>query len=157
MADVIEIVLELLDRVLIALAVRIIHLGPPSDPRFNQVPKMIKRNRLLITFSTLGPFSAWADQTKIPFKDVPKLWELIEAKFPQPTSNRCNTGIIFTRVNVFILFAGTQTHGAEFENVETSSFPTNSSLRKKYGTALLDPDHHRNQCQKRSAKDQRHR
>src|SRR6266550_2659878 len=156
MADVVEIVLELLDRVLVALAVRIIHLSPPGDSRFNQVPKMIKWNRLLIALGALGPFGAWTNQTKIAFKDVPKLRQLIKVKFPQPMSNTCNTGIVFTRVNVFILFAGTQTHGAEFENVETSSFPTNSSLRKKYGTALLDPDHHGYQCQKRSAKDQRH-
>src|SRR6266699_1158592 len=156
MADVIEIVLKLLDRVLVALAVRIIHLSPPGDPRFNQVPEMIKWNRLLIALGTLGPFCAWANQTKIAFKDVPKLRQLIEVKFPQPTSNTCNAGIVFTRVNVFILFAATQTHGAEFENVETSSYPTNSSLLKKYGTAVLDADQPSNQCQERSAKDQRH-
>src|SRR6266566_5318127 len=100
MADVVEIILELLDRVFIALPIRIIHLRPAGDPRFHQVPKMIKRNGLLIAFGALGPFRAWTDQAHVTLEDIPKLGQLIEPQSPQPEPSMRYARIILSRVEI---------------------------------------------------------
>src|SRR5713101_8468621 len=98
MADVVEIVLKLLDRVFIALAVRIIHLRPSGNPRFYQVPEMVKRNLFLILFGAPDPLRAWTDQTHVALEDIPKLRQLIEPQFPQPAPSTRHARITFTRV-----------------------------------------------------------
>src|SRR6266481_5419022 len=100
MADVIEVVLKLLDRVLIARAVRIIHLRPSGDPRFHQVPEMIKRNYLFVAFGALSPFRAWADQAHVTLEDIPKLGHLIEAPSPQPVPSARYARIILPRIEI---------------------------------------------------------
>src|SRR5207249_8956786 len=59
------IVLKFLDCVFIAFAVRIIHLRPAGDPRFHQVPEMIKRNYLFVAFGAPGPLRARTDQAHV--------------------------------------------------------------------------------------------
>src|SRR5690349_5256358 len=61
MSYIIKVVLQLLYRVFFALAVRIIDLCPTGNPRLDQMPKMVKRNLFLITFSDFNPFRPWAD------------------------------------------------------------------------------------------------
>src|SRR5881275_1819480 len=100
MPDVVEILLELLDRVFITLAVRIIHLRPSGDPRFYQVPEMIKRDYLLVTFGALSPFRAWADQAHVTLEDIPKLGQLIEPQSPQPVPSVHYAGIILPRIEI---------------------------------------------------------
>src|SRR5207244_1204973 len=98
MADIVEIVLKLLEHVLVALAVRIIHLRPAGDPRFHQVPEMIKRNLFLISFDAPDPLRAWTDQAHVTLEDIPNLRQLVEPHFPQPAPDTRYTRIIFARV-----------------------------------------------------------
>src|SRR4051812_32622335 len=65
MPDVIEIVFQFLDRILVALAVWIIHLGPTGDSRLHQMAEMIERNLLFVTLRTLNPFRPWSDQAHV--------------------------------------------------------------------------------------------
>src|SRR6059058_3685168 len=95
MPDVIEIVFELLDCVPIALAVRIIDLSPASDPRFHQVPEMIKRNRFLISFDAPDPLRAWTDQAHVALEDIPKLGQLVEPQFAQPAPEASDPRVAF--------------------------------------------------------------
>src|SRR3989454_4515935 len=73
MSNVIKIVLQFFDRILIALAVGIIHLRPASDPRFHQVPEMIEWDLLFIAFRAFCPLRARSDQTHLPTEHIPKL------------------------------------------------------------------------------------
>src|SRR5438094_1163632 len=114
MPDVVEIVLKFLDRVFITLAIRIIHLRPSGDPRFHQVPEMIKRNYLLVTFGALSPFRAWADQAHVTLEDIPKLGHLIESQSPQPAPGTGYARIIVARVEIGrLLVQVTHEHRAE--------------------------------------------
>src|SRR4030095_1046882 len=100
MPDIIEIVFELFDGVPVALSVRIIDLSPAGDPRFYQVPEMIKRDRPLIAFGAFVPSRAWADQAHVALEDVPKLWKLVEPQFAQPTPAARDPRIALPRVNI---------------------------------------------------------
>src|SRR5207245_3254443 len=100
MPDVVEIVLQLLDCVLIALAVRVIHLRPPGDPRFHQMPEMIRRYLFLISLGAPDPFRAWTNQAHVALKDIPKLRQLIEPQFPQPAPSTRHAQITFACVEI---------------------------------------------------------
>src|SRR5689334_13275611 len=58
---IIKIVLQLLDRVFLALTIRIIHLRPASNSRFNEMSEMIEGYSFLITFSAFNPLRPRAD------------------------------------------------------------------------------------------------
>src|SRR6476660_1586718 len=156
MPDVIEVVLQLLHRVLVTLAVWVIYLRPARDARFHQVPKMIKWDCLLIAFGALAPLRPWTNQADVSFERVPKLRQLIESKFPQPSPYSRHTTIIFSRVNVLVRFIGAS-HGSEFEKNEPSSVTAYSFLPEKHRTAVLHPDQKSDKHKERSANDQCYR
>src|SRR6476620_43773 len=153
MPDVIEVVLQLLHRVLVTLAVWVIYLRPARDARFHQVPKMIKWDCLLIAFGALAPLRAWTNQADVSFERIPQLRQLIESKFPQPTPQRRHTTIVFSRVNVLVRFIG-GSHCSEFEKNEPSSVTADSFLPEKHRAAILDPDEQSDKQKERSANDQ---
>src|SRR5438552_1152357 len=155
MPDVIEVVLQLLHRVLVALAVRIIHLRPARDTRLHQVPKMIKWNRLLVSFGALAPLRAWSNQADISFERIPELRQLIEPKFPQPTPHRGHTTIVFSRVNVFVRIIRAPVHRSEFEKNESSSVAADSFLPVENRTTVLYPYKQRGEHEERSGSDER--
>src|SRR4029453_4414665 len=157
MSDVIEIVFELLDCLPVAPSVRIIDLSPARDPRFYQVPEMIKRYCPLIAFGAFVPLRAWADQAHVAFEDIPKLGTLVEPQFAQPTSEGSDPRIGFARVNIFVLLRRAQAHCSEFKNNERFLVPANPFLLKKNRTSFSDPDEQGDQREKRSANDQRNR
>src|SRR5262245_40236799 len=116
MPDIIEIVLKFLDCVFIAFAIRTIHLRPPGDPWFHQMPEMIKWYPLIILFSAPDPFRAWANQAHVPFEDIPKLRQLVEAQFPQPVPSAGHARIVVSRVEIGrIRVQTTHEHGTELE------------------------------------------
>src|SRR5438477_4615271 len=154
MPDVIEVVLELLHCVLVALAVGIIRLRPTGDTRFDQMPKMIKRDRLLIAFSALAPLGTRPNQADVAFECIPKLGQLIESEFSQPAPHRSHATVIFARINVFVGLVGAPAHGPEFEKNEPFAVTTNPFLPKENRFAVLYPYEHRNKHEERSAKDQ---
>src|SRR4030095_11257665 len=157
MPDVIEIVFELLDCVPVALSVRIINLSPAGDPRFYEVPEMIKRNCPLIAFGAFVPLRAWADQAHVALEDIPKLRKFIQPQLAQPTSEGSDPPVAFARVNIFILLRRAQAHCSEFKNNERFLVPANPFLLKKNRTSFSDPDEQGDQREKRSANDQRNR
>src|SRR5438552_19123822 len=128
MPDVVEIVFKLLDGVLVAFSVGIIDLRPSSDSWLHQVPKVIKRDALLIAFGALAPLGAWANQANVAFQRGPKLRQLIEPKFPQPPTHTRHSGIAFARVNIFVGLIRTTAHSQEFEKNETFSIAAYSFL-----------------------------
>src|SRR5216117_1609613 len=93
---------------------------------------MIKRDCLLIEFGALAPLRAWTNQADVSLERVPKLRQLIEAKFPQPTPHRRHTTIAFSRVNVLVRFIAAS-HCSEFEKNEPSSVTADSFLSEKTG------------------------
>src|SRR2546423_2382781 len=153
MANVVKVVLQLLDCILVALAVGIIYLRPSRDSRFNQVAEMIERDRSLITFGALAPFRARPNQADVSFQRIPKLRQLVESKFAQPTPHRCDTNIPFSCVDVFIRLMGAAAHCSKFEKNESSSIAADPFLPEKDWTTLLCPNEERNEHEERSAND----
>src|SRR5262245_36514091 len=153
MPDVVEVIFQLLDRVLVVLAVRVIHLRPARDARFDQVPKMIKRDCLLIVFGALAPLRARTNQADVSFERVPKLRQLVEPKFPQPPSHSRHTAIVLSRVNVLVRSIGAP-HCSKFEKNEPSSVTADSFLPEKARTAVLHTNEKRDKQKERSAHDQ---
>src|SRR6266487_7134654 len=152
MPDVVEIILELLDRVFIALPIRIIHLRPSGDPRFHQVPKMIKRNYLLVAFCALSPFRAWADQAHVTLEDIPELGHLIEPQSPQPTADTRHARITFARVEIgrllsrLILVA--HEHRAELICLKNVTFASDPRLPEDCRSTAFHPNQQENQREK---------
>src|SRR4030095_4993707 len=128
MADVVQIIFQFLDRVLVAFAVRIIYLRPSGDPRLHQVPKMVKRDGLLIALGALAPLGARTNQADVAFEGVPKLRQLIQAKFPQPPPYRGDAMIAFSGVNILHRTIRALPHRAEFKKNEASAIAANPFL-----------------------------
>src|SRR6266404_7716091 len=153
MPDVVEVVLQLFYRVLITLAIGIVHLRPARDARLHQVPKMIKWDRSLISFGTLAPLWAWTNQANVSFERIPKLRQLIEPKFPHPISHRSHTTIAFSCVNIFVGVIRAPAHRSEFEKNKSSPVAADPFLPEENGTAVLYPYEQRHKHEERSAKD----
>src|SRR5215216_5082811 len=153
MPNVIEIVLQLLHRVCITFPVRVVYLCPAGDSRFDQVPKMVKRDRLLVPFGALAPLRARTNQADVAFERVPKLRQLIESKFSQRPSDRRDTAVAFSRVDIFVCFL-TAPHRSEFEKNEASPVATDPLLSEKDRPAVPDADEHGHANKERSANDQ---
>src|SRR5262249_16854021 len=136
-----------------ALTVRVIHLRPARDTRFDQVPKMIKRDSFLIAFGAFAPLRAWTNQADVSFERVPKLRQLVEPKFPQPAPPSCPTTLVFSCLIALVRFMGAF-HCSKFEKDEPFAVTADSFLPEKDGTAVLHPDEKRDKQKERSANDQ---
>src|SRR5205823_11850864 len=137
----------------VAIALRIIHMRQARNTRLHQVPKIIKRNRLLLSFGTLAPLRAWTNQADVSFERIPELRQLIEPKFPQPTPHRGHTTIVFSRVNVFVRIIRAHVHRSEFEQNESSSVAADSFLQVENRTTVLYPYKQRGEHEERSGND----
>src|ERR1043166_574986 len=155
MPDVVKIVFQLFDGILVAFAVGIIDLGPSGDSWLHEVPKVIKRDGVLVPFSALAPLGAWANQADVAFERVPELRQLIEPKFPQPPAHTGHSRIALARVNVCVRVLAAATHGAEFEKNETFSIASNSFLSEQHRSAVVERDEERNKNQERGTNHQR--
>src|SRR5438309_5192044 len=103
------------------------------------MPKMIKWDRLLIALGALAPLRAWTNQADISLERVPKLRQLIEPEFSQPTPHRRHATIIFARVNVLVCMIRAPAHGSEFEKNEPFAVTAYSFLPEENRTAVLYP------------------
>ena len=118
------------------------------------MPEMIKRDRLLIACGALAPFRTRTDETDVALECIPKLRQLVEAKFPHPTPDRGNAPIAFASVNVVLSrLICPPAHRSELEKNETSPVAANSFLSEKDWTAVLHPYQQRDKHQQRSAND----
>src|SRR5713101_4563749 len=118
MTNVIKIVLQFLNRVLFAFAIRVIYLCPSRDPRFDQMPEMIKRNFLLIAFDDLIPLRPRPDQTHIAPEHIPKLWQFIQPQLTQSAADPRDSRIALARVNIIQGWVAARNHRAEFMDRE---------------------------------------
>src|SRR6266480_539625 len=99
MTNVIKVVFQLLDRIFVAFAIGIIHLGPAGDPRLDEVPEVIKRNFFLVALGTLCPLRAWPNQAHVAPEHIPKLRQLVEPEFSQPAAQLRYSRVSLARVN----------------------------------------------------------
>src|SRR5262245_59446325 len=114
---------------------------------------MIKWDGLFIAFGALAPLRAWTNQADVSFERVPKLWQLVEPKFPKPPPHSRHTTIIFSCVNVVVRSIGAS-HCSKFEKNEPSYVTADSFLPEKGRTAVLHPNEERDKQKERSANDQ---
>jgi hypothetical protein len=98
---------------------------------------MIEWDRLLVSFGALAPLWARTNQAYVAFEGIPKLWQLIEPKFPQPPPRRRHTTIPFSRVNVSVRFIRSAAHRSEFKKNESAPIAAHSFLPEENRTAVL--------------------
>src|SRR5512147_483261 len=68
--DVVQVVLELLDRVFLGRPVRVAELRPTGDARLHGVALAVVRDLLLELADELGPLGPWPDEAHLPAQDV---------------------------------------------------------------------------------------
>src|SRR5213593_768658 len=88
--DVVEIVFQLLDRLLDSRAVRVAHLGPPRQARFDTVPHGVERNLLGQHRHEFRTFGSRADEAHLTFQYVDELRQLVDSRTPQETADARN-------------------------------------------------------------------
>src|SRR4051794_4426567 len=80
MTHIVEVELKLLECIHVALAIRIVDLGPAGDSRPHKVPITVKRNAVFVLFHTLDPFRAWTDHAHVSSEHIPELGYLVDSR-----------------------------------------------------------------------------
>src|SRR6266566_5487473 len=97
MADVLEIVVELLPDVFYAAIVRQVDLGPAGDPRQDALAPLVLRYLLTQLGKDRGLLGARADHVHIAHQDVPELGQLVQPELAQYASYRGDARIVALR------------------------------------------------------------
>src|SRR5580765_2544314 len=95
MLDVVQIVLQLLDRILFAVAVTVTDLRPPRDPWFDGVTQIVIRNILFQSFDEKRPLRPWPYKAHFTLEDVDHLRDLIDPDFSDNGTDARNPRIVF--------------------------------------------------------------
>src|SRR5438132_3692870 len=85
--DVVQIVLELFQRVVDGRSVAVFDLSPARDPRLDGKPLHVEGDLLLKVLDELWPLRARPDEAHVPHEDVEELRELIQTRPPQEGSH----------------------------------------------------------------------
>src|SRR5436305_13922661 len=116
---------------------------------------MIKWDGLLIALGAFAPLSPRTNQADISPQRVPQLWQLIEAKFPQPASYARHSAIAFARIHVIVRLISAQAHCPKLQKNESLPVATDPFLAKQDRSAVLRPNKQRRKNEERRANDER--
>ena len=86
-AQVEELVLELLERLGLAPRVLVLHLRPSGESRPHEVPQAVERDLPDQLLDDLGLLGAGADHREVAAQDVDNLRQLVEVRAPQEPPN----------------------------------------------------------------------
>src|SRR5690242_3144838 len=94
---VIEIVFELLPRILDRRAIGIVDLRPAGNPRLHHVALGIIRQLLLEIVDELRALRTWADEAHLAFEDAPGLRQFIDAELADDAADARDSRIVLLR------------------------------------------------------------
>src|SRR5713226_8496526 len=87
--DVVQVVLQLLERVVDRSAVAVLDLGPAGDSRLHREPLHVVRDLSLEFVDELRPLGSWPDEAHVAEQHVEELGELVESR---PTEGSPHAG-----------------------------------------------------------------
>src|SRR5205823_2358689 len=92
--DVVEIVLELFNRVFDACPIRVADLRPAGHARLDYVTLAVERDALRQLAHELGAFRSRSDETHFPDEHIPQLRHFVEARPPEKSTNRGHARVV---------------------------------------------------------------
>src|SRR5262249_49910271 len=143
-----EVKLELCFGLFKSCTVLVLHLGPSGQSGPHSVALVEERNLLLQQFAEIRNFRSRTNQAHLSAKNVDELWQFVQTKLPQQTSQlrdprvtiRCPTRPALLR---------TLPHRPEFQNLEGAPSQTNPLLAEQNRSSAFqknadgDQQHHR--------------
>ena len=80
MTEVVEVVLQLLERVALVAGVAVLHLGPSGEAGPDQVAQLVERQLLGELVDVVRLFGAGSDHRQVAPQDVDHLRQLVEVR-----------------------------------------------------------------------------
>src|SRR5438094_3884322 len=119
--DVVQIVLELFQRVVDGRSVAVLDLSPARDPRLDGKPLHVEGDLLLQVLDELGPLRARPDEAHMPHEDVEELRKLIQTRPPQEGSHTRHSRVALRGPHRPRLLLGVLAHGPKFVQDEDTA------------------------------------
>src|SRR5438045_415810 len=156
--DVVEIVLQLLPRVLDGRAVWVLDLRPPREARRYQVALVVERNLLGQLADEVRAFGPRADEVHLAAQDVPELRYLVHTNlaYHAPDARHARVAVL-ARPHGAVSF-GVRPHRAELVDAKRASVLADALLRVEDGPRRVELNQYRRQQrqgQRQHASDER--
>src|SRR5258708_5810775 len=135
--EVIELVLELLERVALAPGVAVLHLRPSREPRAYQVPQAVIGQLLRQLGHVVRLLRSRSDDGEIAAHDVDRLRQLVEMRAPQRAPEPRDARIVLGGPLVGHR-AVVRPHGTELEDRQLASVTADAPLSVEQRTAVRD-------------------
>src|SRR5580704_16424044 len=91
--DIVQIILQFLNRIFDGGSVLIAYLRPTGYPRLDAMPDVIKRNLLTELLDEKRPFRTRPDETHLAFENIEDLREFINPQFTDDGTNTRSTRV----------------------------------------------------------------
>src|SRR5215510_14227536 len=155
--DVVEVVLQLLQRIFNRGAVAIPDLRPAGEPRFHGQPFHVIRDFLLEALHELRSFRPRPDEAHVTEQHIDQLRELVQTGAAEDRSHPRDARIGFLRPHRSRALLGIPTHGAELVENEDTAVLAGPRLAIEHGARRLELDGDGGQRHQRRRKNQSHR
>src|SRR5437879_2356917 len=138
--DVVQIVLELFQRVVDGRSVAVLDLSPARDPRLDGKPLHVERDLLLKVLDELWPLRARSDEAHVPHEDVEELRELIQTCPPKKGSHTRHSRVALRGPYRPGLLLGVVAHGPKLVQDEDTAVLTGPGLAVQNRARRLELD-----------------
>src|SRR5688572_6875952 len=118
MLDIVEIVLQLHQRIFRAGPITVLDLRPTRQPWLYSVTYSIKWKPLNQLINEIGALRPRADQAHVTLENVPELWEFIDSQLSQESTDWCDARIVLTGPHSADVRFGIYNHGTELNHPE---------------------------------------
>src|SRR5262249_1848346 len=127
--DIVEIVLQFLNRVLHRRAVAVIDLGPTGQPRLDQMALGVELNLFAQLLDEERSFGARPDEAHLAAQNIDKLRNLVNAGFANESADAGDARVAVLRPLRLAVFFGVLQHRAELDDFENATIFTDPFLR----------------------------
>ena len=155
--DVIQVVLQLLHRIVNRRAVVIAHLRPAGEPWFDTVAHGVEGNVAGQLVDKIGALRARTDQTHVPRQDIAELRQLVDTQLADHPADTRHPIIIGTRPARLAVTLGVVAHAAKLDDLEQAAIKTNPLLPVEYREPVFEDDQEGGHQHHRHRQDQEHR
>ena len=153
MADVVDVVAQPFFKA--GVATPAVDLSEAREAGLHRVADVVVRVFLAKLARELRTFRAWADETHVAAKDIPELWQFVEARAPQVIADPGAAGIAGHRPDRAQIAFRVGMHGANFQDRKATASESNAHLPVKHRPAVGEANGDRNCGKKRREHDQR--
>src|SRR6266404_5313738 len=138
--DVVQIVLELFQRIVDGRSVAVLDLSPARDPRLEGKPLHVEGDLLLKVLDELWPLRARPDEAHVPHEDVEELRELIQTRPPKEGSHTRHSRVALRGPHRPRLLLGGLPHGPKLVQDEDTAVLAGARLAVENRARRLELD-----------------